>query len=45
VGTPAEAGAEIQRRFGGTVDRFTVSTPYPLSLEARRGLVAAVRGY
>jgi probable F420-dependent oxidoreductase len=44
VGTPAEAGAEIRRRFGGTVDRFTVSTPYPLSLEARRGLTAAVRG-
>ena len=44
MGTPAEAGAEIRRRFGGTVDRFTVSTPYPLSLEARRGLIAAVQG-
>ncbi|MFC8529950.1 TIGR03617 family F420-dependent LLM class oxidoreductase [Nocardia sp. NPDC057227] len=44
VGEPAAAGAEIARRFGGLVDRFTLYTPYPISDAARRGVITAVRG-
>lgn len=43
TGEPAAAGAEIVRRFGGIVDRFTVATPYDLGERAHRDLVAAVR--
>lgn len=31
VGTPAEVGSEITRRFDGLIDRFTLYTPYPCS--------------
>jgi probable F420-dependent oxidoreductase len=48
VGAPEAAGAEIARRFGGLVDRFTLSTPYPASVEIRTRVAAsladAVRG-
>jgi probable F420-dependent oxidoreductase len=44
VGRPHEAGAEILRRYGDRVDRFTVSSPTPLSLAVRRELLAGIRG-
>jgi probable F420-dependent oxidoreductase len=43
VGEPAEAGAEIARRYAGLVDRFTLYTPYPLDEETRGTVVSAVR--
>jgi probable F420-dependent oxidoreductase len=43
TGEPAAAGAEIARRFGDIVDRFTLATPYALDEAAHRVLVAAVR--
>ena len=43
VGEPAAAGAEIARRYGGLVDRFTVYTPYPLDEESRAAVVSAAR--
>lgn len=43
VGAPAEVGADIARRFGGLVDRFTLYTPYPLSEETRAALVSAIK--
>jgi hypothetical protein len=36
IGEPKHAGAEMVRRFGHLVDRFTLYTPYPLG-EAARG--------
>jgi probable F420-dependent oxidoreductase len=44
VGEPAEAGAEIARRYAGLVDRFTLYTPYPLDEETRATVVSAARG-
>jgi hypothetical protein len=44
VGRPREAGVEIRRRYGSLVDRFTVSSPTPLSLTVRRELLAGIRG-
>ena len=43
TGEPAAAGAEIARRFGDVVERFTPAAPYPLGEQAHRSLVAAVR--
>ncbi|WP_082946005.1 LLM class F420-dependent oxidoreductase [Mycobacterium sp. E1747] len=43
VGEPATVGAEIDRRFGGLIDRFTVYTPYPLSGETLADLVRAIK--
>ena len=43
VGEPAAAGAEVARRFGSLVDRFTLYTPYTLDEPARATLVAAIR--
>ncbi len=43
VGTPEEAGALIAQRYGRIAARVGVGTPLPLSLEASRRLVAAVR--
>ncbi|HSV40355.1 MAG TPA: TIGR03617 family F420-dependent LLM class oxidoreductase [Nocardioidaceae bacterium] len=43
VGSPTDVGREIARRFASLVDRFTVSTPYPLSVGVRRELVEAAR--
>lgn len=42
VGEPETAGAEIGKRFGGVVDRFTLSTPYPLEESVRAAVVDAV---
>jgi len=44
VGEPAAVGAEITRRFGDLVDRFTLYTPYTLDEDARRTVVTALRG-
>src|SRR3954469_8185622 len=43
TGEPAAAGAEIARRFGDVVERFTLATPYPLDEGTHRRIVAAVR--
>lgn len=43
VGSPKEAGAEIHRRYGDLADRFTLSSPYPISVDAQSRLVAAAR--
>lgn len=43
VGEPEDIGAEIVRRFGGLVDRFTLYTPYPLDDGARACVVDGVR--
>lgn len=42
VGPPEAAGAEIARRFGPHVDRFTIATPYPLAWELRSRLAASL---
>jgi hypothetical protein len=44
VGDPRYVGAEIARRFGGLVDRFTLYTPYPLDDEVRAVVVEALKG-
>jgi probable F420-dependent oxidoreductase len=44
VGDPCQIGAEIARRFGGLVDRFTLYTPYPLDDEVRAVVVEALKG-
>ena len=43
VGEPDTVGAEIRRRFGDQVDRFTLYTPYELAEETRHTIVAAIR--
>ncbi|MCX2932379.1 LLM class F420-dependent oxidoreductase [Mycobacterium sp. CVI_P3] len=43
TGEPKEVGAEIVRRFGGMVDRFTLYTPYPLDEAARAAVVEGVK--
>lgn len=42
VGDPESVGAEVGRRFGDVVDRFTVYAPYAMDLDLQRRLVAAV---
>ena len=42
VGDPESVGAEVGRRFGDVVDRFTVYAPYPLDDDLAQRLVAAV---
>lgn len=42
-GTPAEAAAELRRRFAGRVDRLAVYAPYALADDALAEVVAAVR--
>ncbi|MCW2616737.1 MAG: luciferase family protein [Frankiales bacterium] len=42
VGPPLEAGREVLRRFGGTVDRFTLFTPYGIDEASRRTVVDAL---
>lgn len=42
VGPPRDAGAEIARRFGGLIDRFTLYTPYPLDDGTRAAVVAGI---
>lgn len=42
IGEPKAVGAEIVRRYGGVVDRFTLSTPYPLNDETRATVVSAI---
>lgn len=44
VGEPEQAGRRISARFGGLVERFTLSTPYPLDDVARAGVVEGIRG-
>jgi probable F420-dependent oxidoreductase len=43
VGEPHVVGAEIRRRFGDQVDRFTLYTPYALAEDTRHTIVSAVR--
>ncbi|MGU3497779.1 TIGR03617 family F420-dependent LLM class oxidoreductase [Mycobacterium sp. C31M] len=43
VGEPMAAGRELVARFGGLIDRFTLSTPYPLDDAARAGVVEGIR--
>jgi probable F420-dependent oxidoreductase len=43
IGEPKHAGAEIVRRFGDLVDRFTLYTPYPLDEAARAAVVEGVK--
>jgi hypothetical protein len=43
VGEPRTVGAEIVRRFTGSVDRFTLSTPYPIDGDARAAVVAGIK--
>jgi probable F420-dependent oxidoreductase len=44
VGSPAEAGAQVRRRFADVIDRLTLYTPYKMTDEVRTSLVAAIRG-
>jgi probable F420-dependent oxidoreductase len=43
IGEPKHAGAEIVRRFGDLVDRFTLYTPYPLDEPARAAVVEVIK--
>jgi probable F420-dependent oxidoreductase len=43
VGEVKSVGAEIVRRFGGLVDRFTLSTPYPIDDDTRATVVAGIK--
>ncbi|ORW24446.1 LLM class F420-dependent oxidoreductase [Mycobacterium palustre] len=43
IGEPKHAGAEIVRRFGELVDRFTLYTPYPLDQAARSAVVEGIK--
>lgn len=43
AGEPADVGAEIVRRFGDLVDRFTLYTPYPLGEAAMSAVVEGVK--
>lgn len=43
MGEPKDVGAEIVRRFGRLVDRFTLYTPYPLDEAARAAVVEGVK--
>ncbi|HRD11270.1 MAG TPA: LLM class F420-dependent oxidoreductase [Mycobacterium sp.] len=42
-GEPKSVGAEILRRYGGLVDRFTLYTPYPLDDTARAEIVEGIK--
>jgi probable F420-dependent oxidoreductase len=42
VAPPDEAGAEIYRRYGRLVDRYTLYAPYPLDDRVRRRVVASL---
>jgi probable F420-dependent oxidoreductase len=43
VGPPAEAGAEVVRRYGDVLDRLTLYTPYDADPELMSEVAAAVR--
>jgi probable F420-dependent oxidoreductase len=43
VGEPDRVGAQIQERFGGLLDRFTLYTPYDVGDGARRRIVSSLR--
>ena len=43
VGEPKTVGAEIVRRFTGSVDPFTLSTPYPIGDDTRATVVAGIK--
>ena len=43
VGEPKDVGAEIVRRFGDLVDRFTLYTPYSLDEAAYATIVEGVK--
>lgn len=43
VSDPVRAGAELVARFGALIDRFTLSTPYPLDDAARTGVIEGIR--
>jgi probable F420-dependent oxidoreductase len=42
VAEPERVGAEIRRRFGGLVDRYTLYTPYQLDDQARAEIVTSL---
>lgn len=42
VAPPGEAGQEIQRRYGGLIDRYTIYTPYPLGERPCQAVVAGL---
>jgi hypothetical protein len=43
VAEPQDIGAEVRRRFGDVVDRFSVYASYPAPLDRWDPLVAAFR--
>lgn len=43
VGEPRDVAAEITKRFGTLIDRFTLYTPYPLDDDARKVIVSAIK--
>ena len=43
VGHADSVGAEIHRRFGDIVDRYTLYTPYPLPEQARLRIVTSLQ--
>lgn len=43
IGDPTDVGAEIVRRFGDLVDRFTLYTPYPLEEAATSAVVDGIK--
>lgn len=43
MGEPEAVGAEIARRYGGVVDRFTLSTPYPIDDQTRATVLHAIK--
>jgi len=42
VAPPEEAAAEILRRYGDLVDRYTLYTPYPMEEDVRRRIVTTL---
>jgi probable F420-dependent oxidoreductase len=42
VAEPDRVGAEIRRRFGGLIDRYTLYTPYELDEQARAQIVISL---
>jgi probable F420-dependent oxidoreductase len=43
IGTPEEAGRELRARYGNIASRIGVGTPVPLSIEASKRLITAIR--
>jgi len=43
VGEPEEVGAEVRRRFGDIIDRFSFYAPYRLHPQACKTMISAIR--